>query len=79
MLETFHGTIATANAYLLVPEHHRFVGYKKDSACFQDALQSLLGVYEKQVLSADFEITESEEVVEERRVFVNLDHGSCVT
>lgn len=38
VLDTGASISATAKACLKLPEHHRFVGFKKDSASFQDAL-----------------------------------------
>lgn len=47
VLNTFHGTLATVNAGLQLPEHHRFAEFEKDFACFQDTLPSLVESYER--------------------------------
>lgn len=38
VLDTGADTLAPAKAALPLPEKRRFVGFGKDSACFQDAL-----------------------------------------
>lgn len=64
------GTLATAKECLLLREHHLFVVYEKNAACFQNVLPSLVQVYAKHVLSPDSDKTGSGEVVEAGRLFV---------
>lgn len=55
------GTSVMAKTCLQLSEHWRFVRFKKYYVCFQDALPSLLEVYEMQFLSPDSTEAGSEE------------------
>lgn len=53
-----------------LPEHCGFVVFEKNSACFLDAIPSLIAVHAKQVLRANSSIPGSEEVVKAFKVFL---------
>lgn len=52
------------------PEHRMFVGSEENSACLLAAHPSLVDTYTKYVLIVDFDISESNEVVEASKMFV---------
>lgn len=70
VLDTFHGTLATVNACLQLPEQFVFVRCEKGSACFYDAISSLVEIYARRVLSLNFVLAGSEEAVEAIKLFV---------
>lgn len=53
MLDACAGTSRIGKTCLQLPKQRRFVSYKKDSLCFQDASSSLLNVYEKHMFSLE--------------------------
>lgn len=51
LLYTYAGTLAAAKACLQLSRDREPAGYKKASACFQDVLLLLVGVYAKKIFS----------------------------
>lgn len=70
MLRLGASILLTAKTCLRLPEHHRVVGCRKCSACFQDVLSSLVKVHGKLVSSPDSDRPGSEEPVEESKDFL---------
>lgn len=67
MLYTCAGALSTTKACLKLFENHPVIRCEKDSACFQDALLSLMEVYAKKMLSAASNVAGSEGAVEAKR------------
>lgn len=71
VLDTCAAILVTAKARFQKSRPRRLVACVKRSACFGDAVPSLVKIYQKPVLSLDASIDASEQVVEEGNVFVN--------
>lgn len=69
-VDTGAGISANKKACLQLLDPCMFVGCRKDSACFQNALPSVLVVYERQVLSLESDVFKVEEAVEASKVFI---------
>lgn len=59
VLNTCGGTAAITKECLQLPGHHRFAGFEKRSACFQDALSSLVVACPKRVSIPESDIVGS--------------------
>lgn len=71
LLITCACTLAAENACLLLHEHHPFVEFEKNTACFQHDLTSLVILYAMQFLSPDSNIAGSEKGFEPSEVLVS--------
>lgn len=63
-------TLVISNSYSQLTDCCRSAGCKKDSACFQDSLVFLVGIYAKQVWILQSDIVGSSKIVEASNLFV---------
>lgn len=57
-VDIFGGTFATGKACFMTVQHHRFVGCKIDSVCFEECVQRLVLMYARQFPNLESNMSE---------------------
>lgn len=62
MMDTLTGTFFAAVAWLLLPKHKSFIGYRVDLSCGTEAVTQVIMTYTEHTSSRETEIDRDEDV-----------------
>lgn len=75
VVHCFAGTFDVTKACLFLPKHRSLVGFDKDISCIEGFMESILEVYDRQLRNPESDLTGSEAIFSDTKVFVSERDG----